>query len=224
MKRQTAILLAAAATVLALGWDIHQWWFADRAARRAYHQGIDRYRRGDLAGALDDFRAAAAAQDVTARQAASYNLGTTQLHLAVFPSDGGRQDFAAHLPAAVRDLEAAVALAPDDADAVHNLAIARARLAALGPDVAASSEKPPEPVAAGAEPQPAAAGKPLPAGPSRPGAATNLAQEGIRRRTPLMPRDRVLRLLDEGRGRERLPSSALAKGDHAPGEVPEKDW
>jgi tetratricopeptide (TPR) repeat protein len=228
MNKRLFLLLFIVALAAALFLDIRLWRSADADARQAYNRGISRYRQGDLVAALGDFQAAAVAKGQVARQAALYNLGTTRLQLAAPAGGAVKPESAEHLRAAVRCLDEAADLDPVDADAVHNLAIARERLAALQ----ATATSPPTKATAsgvpGAEQRQADTGRPPPASPAagaaRPGAATALDGEGTRRRAETLPRDQALRMLDEGRGRELLPSTLVAAGSAAGVTPPEKDW
>ena len=141
MNKRLFLLLFIVALAAALFLDIRLWRSADADSRQAYNRGISRYRQGDLVAALGDFQAASASRGDVTRQAALYNLGTTHLQLAAAPGGAVRPGAAEHLRAAVRSLDAATALDPADADAVHNLAIARERLAALQATAAAPAKQ-----------------------------------------------------------------------------------
>ena len=228
MNKRLFLMLFVVVLAAALFRDIRLWRSSDADAWQAYNRGISRYRQGDFVAALGDFQAATVAKGQVARQAALYNLGTTHLQLAAARGDAVKPGSAEHLRAAVRCLDAAAALDPADVDAVHNLAIARERLAALKATAAAQAKQAAAPGAPASERRSADTGRPPPASPvagaARSGAATALDGEGTRRRAETLPHDQALRMLDEGRGRELLPSTLVAAGRAAGVTPPEKDW
>lgn len=204
------------------------------SAGRAFNQGIARYRLGELDKAASEFQAALATSDKKLRQAALYNLGTTQLQLGQGKQESDRTMAARHGAEAVKWLREAQSLDPDDADAQQNEAIARLLHAKLEAAVKMPREKAQNPdgkhevskQAAGAgngKKSEKVAGKQQ--GDGKPGQATDQDNgAGKRRRVADMSRADAIRFLDDARGREMLRSTITADSKQGKNAPPEKDW
>jgi tetratricopeptide (TPR) repeat protein len=244
------MLLTAGAALVALRTDLARWQVAqgDRLYRSGDHRGAieawssslitpsireealigrgaARYRLGELAKALVDFKAAAASPDAALRQEALYNLGTTSLIMTQAEKSIQQDNREKLLSEAVRHLQAATELNPSDAAAIHNREVARARLSALQKREtgAAAKRQVPEKTTEVTE----SLKKPGEAGTNKgkPGTATELDNSAGRRRAiPAMSTDQALRMLDDARGREALRSDVAAGNSQEKLSPPEKDW
>jgi tetratricopeptide (TPR) repeat protein len=191
-----------------------------------YNRGVARYRLGDLAGAGNDFRLAAASETAALRQQAHYNLGTTLLAMERAGGNAGGSAAQQQLTEAVRHLQTATALDPKDAAARHNLTLAQARLSIL---TAGAKSKQRADGSAGQQPQGAGRGEPQLQSPGtateKGGKATDADTAAAkRRRAPSLSQEQVLRMLDDVRGREVLRSAVAADKHQGTAKPPEKDW
>lgn len=247
MKR--FLIPAMLAVLLAACWyDYHQWRW-DRACRMfaagdfsgarsawssagrlpgrqgvaQFNKGVAAYRMGDYAVAGDDFRAASIHGDGRLRGRALYNLGTTLIRMASGPGAKAPGVAERHLRQAVTSLREALALNPADESAMVNLKAAQKRLAVI---LAGKDARNKDAAASAPRREPSAPGEPRKPGrePAKPGKATELDQEGARRRSAALDRDAALRMLDEARGREALRSARAYSRTEAGPTPPEKDW
>lgn len=189
------------------------------------NRGMVRFRRGELAAACADFRAATAASDLRLRQQASYNLGTTLLVMERGQQFRNRQEQEQLLAESLRRLETAVALLPTDTAAGHNRALARSSLSAL--QAGRPGARSPRGTQEKGAPETVASQQPGVAGTKagKPGAATSLdSSTGRRRAAPVLSAGQALRILDEARGREALRSGVAAGNRQEQRVPPEKDW
>lgn len=207
------------------------------AAPLAYNLGVSLYRRGDFSGAQQQFAAALAVAGADLSPTIRYNRGNCQFRRGELLAAGRPQDARSLLREAAADYGQALAEDPGATDAANNLAVARARLAALGGEASSEGERP----RAGAEDKRAAPdgrgskteGERTKADPkgASPQMAANANGEpradapvGTAKRRLDLARPEVERLLNEARGREK-PAGTLHAGSRA-GKLaqPDKDW
>lgn len=192
----------------------------------AYNCGVAYCRMGNYSAAETRFRAASGSGDGNVRQKSLYNLGSMQLQRALASEKAQASRF---LNNAVKHLEESSRLNPGDADAFHNLAIARNELASLR---AAVSGKPhaPEPAQAshlenGKKESEKQKREKILSGPSgKPGETSQSDNGGGKRRQVAMTRDQAQRMLNDAKGREALRSAIVRDQKNLLRASPEKDW
>jgi tetratricopeptide (TPR) repeat protein len=194
--------------------------------RALLNRGVIRYRLGELTAAEADFRAAAATLgDPKLRQQALYNHGTALLVMEQRLNNNEKEQSRRRLIEALRRLQEAIALQPEDADAGHNREIAQARLATVNgkSSSALAARKPLEKNEQGAT-SVQQQGKAT-TGVGKAGAARDGdTQSGRRRTAPDLSPEQAVRMLDEARGREALRSGSVAGQRNETPTLPEKDW
>lgn len=193
-----------------------------------FNRGVAAYRMAKYSAASSDFRSVSASSDMRLRSKALYNLGTTYIRIAA--EQGDRSDTAAerYLTDAVKSLQESLALDPSEASTKVNLNVARTRLSAI---LKAKGQQD-KGTAQGSQPQQRTVGdnvkrsdpKEPDKGRAKPGKATDMDQEGAKRRSAAMDRTEALRMLDEARGRESLRSTAPSANQGRGLTPPEKDW
>jgi len=204
------------------------------AAPLAYNLGVSGYRKGEYAQARKQFAAALATAAPNLREALHYNLGNCQFRLGEQLAARDPQAARGLFQAAIADYGKALALSANAVDASHNLALARARFAALGNGPAKSRS----PRAAGAERSPAgsagnrppaATGKAKAQASQTPAGAAQAAARADATATAGKPRRDLTqteaeRLLNEARGREKLAGSPHRGNQNKALAKPERDW
>jgi hypothetical protein len=207
----------------------------------SFDTGVALYRLGDFPQARARFAAAAA--DPGLRASARYNLGNCAFRqgekAAATDRDGAKRLF----QEAAGEYQQALVGAPGAADARHNLAVVRARLADLavaagkggGSEAARSGNEPAGKGAAqsGKEGKQArregdeANGRQSEKSPEtagRPSGDKSEAPVQARKAAPPLSRAEAERLLNEARGREAISAPLATKGERARLARPEKDW
>ena len=195
------------------------------AAPLAFNLGVSRYRKGDYANAREYFSTALSTASPRLAAAIHFNLGNSAFRQA--ETVAGRDQPAANrlFRIAMADYARALALAPEDADALNNRSLAQIRLEALTPKTVAAADR-----QAGRERNGVGRGERKPSGDSQAGSLPgkpdtgkeNILAPGKTRRDVSMTE--AERLLNEARGRERPAMPLLGESSNGSAARPDKDW
>lgn len=208
----------------------------------AFDTGVAHYRLGDLQGARDRFATASAAAEPGMWTAALYNMGNCAFRQGEKVATTDRLAAQRLFQEAAREYEQALAIAPGAADARHNLAVVRARLADLaggaGRGSRSGAAQSGDRAGKGADQEGKQGKEARKEGESSTGRRTESGKETAgrspgdrsdspahsRKTSPKLTRDEAERLLNEARGREAMSAALPAKGARGRLARPDKDW
>jgi hypothetical protein len=209
----------------------------------AFDTGVALYRLEDFQQARARFVIASASDDLALRGAARYNLGNCAFRQGEKVASADRQAARRFFQEAAREYEQTLVIAPGAADARHNLAVVRKRLADLGVDAGrdarSNAAQSGNERAGNGDAKSGKEGKEARrGGESATGRRAESSKETAGRSPgdksdapahsgkaqPKLTRDEAERLVNEARGGKTMSAALPAKGDRGRLARPDKDW